>query len=566
MGVPGFFSWLLKCYKNKTLILNNINVCPDILYIDANCLFHPQCYKILENDINEHHIDILENKMVIRIIKYIDYLIDYVNPTNMVYVAVDGVAPLAKINQQRKRRYRTIDDFNIKDKIKEKYKIKYNNSWNNTVITPGTNFMEFLHIELYKHFKKSTRKIIYSSYHTVGEGEHKILQHIKKNKNLNKNIIIYGLDADLFFLAMASQINNIYLLREASQFTNDDDNNNSTITEVLRYISIDMIKNLCNKTIITTITRKQQLDIDKLNFCNDFIFICYLLGNDFLPHLPSLNIKNAGMDYILDAYSDVYIELKEQLIENNNKNINNDFLRKLLKILGDYESSYFIYELQNYKRYQQNKIFNPAGIKNADYKKELWELENMKLMTINDPIKLGWDCSDLWKFRYYEHYFQTIEYQNEMINIITEYYIQGLKWVTEYYFDSCIDWKWQLPYAHAPFVSDLAKFLETNNINNYKFTNISPITPYEQLLSVVPPSCINIIPKSYQKLMIDSNIIDMFPHTFELDMIDKDQYWQCIPIIPALDIQRILNETTKIKLLKNELNNNMICNEFTFNL
>ena len=91
--------------------------------------------------------------MIKRILSYIDYLIGYVNPTTEVNISVDGVAPMAKMNQQRKRRFRSIDDSAIRNEIKVKYKIQGGADWNNTVITPGTEFMERLHKAILAHIK-----------------------------------------------------------------------------------------------------------------------------------------------------------------------------------------------------------------------------------------------------------------------------------------------------------------------------------------------------------------------------------------------------------------------------
>ena len=68
MGVPGFFAWLLKKYKNNNIITTNIDDIIDILYIDANCLFHPQCFKVLNFYENTINIDKLEEKMIKRIL------------------------------------------------------------------------------------------------------------------------------------------------------------------------------------------------------------------------------------------------------------------------------------------------------------------------------------------------------------------------------------------------------------------------------------------------------------------------------------------------------------------
>lgn len=579
MGVPGFFSWLTKQYKENKLIIDQLPKKPNTLYIDANCLFHPQCFIILDGMSNENDRNILENKMMQRILNYIDYLIGYVDPQELVYIAVDGVAPLAKINQQRKRRYRSIQDNDIKNDIKKKHNLKVNNNWNNTVITPGTEFMEKLHIELSNHLKKKKIKIIYSSYHSFGEGEHKILQHIKNRKTSKKqSFVIYGLDADLFFLSMASQINNIYLLREDSQLNGVNRSVKELydlvedIAEDLKYVSIDVTKECYNDQIKNILKTKMdqrnmpEIDFSNNDFCNDFIFLCYLLGNDFLPHFPSIDIKKYGLDIILDCYTDIYIDYEENIIkvQNNNVDINNYIFIQLIKKISDYEYNFFTKILPGINRRKDNK----TCLLTDPYSKEVWELENMKNMIIDDPVKLGIGIEQEWKFRYYEHYFHTNEYQDETINEVCKCYLEGLKWVTLYYFQKCPDWRWQYVYNHAPFLSDMYRYINKNvDLNKIEFNNNEPINCCTQLLCVLPPSCNNILPKEYRNLIntIQSPIIDMFPEKIELDMLNKDAYWQCIPLLPTLDIDRILDATKSIKLSGEDKNRNKVLKEITFN-
>lgn len=582
MGVPGFFSWLIKQYKEGTIVIDNIPSKPRALYIDANCLFHPQCFKILEGMIDEKNIDKLENKMIQRILNYIDFLIGYTDPQELVYISVDGVAPLAKINQQRKRRFKTISDNLLKEKIKKKYGLKTNNVWSNTVITPGTDFMEKLHTQLLRHLNTKKRiKIIYSSYHTIGEGEHKILQHIKKY-NSSGPIVIYGLDADLFFLSMASQKNNIYLLRENTHFSGVSKNVNELydlvddVTEELKFVSIDTIKEKYNETIRDIILTK----LDKLNehktinvdidFCNDFVFLCYLLGNDFLPHFPSIDIKHYGLDYILDSYAETFIFFNKNLIniKKNNVKINVEIFCDLIRRLGEHETIYFTEMLPEIKHKLKHKQC-PKNISD-DYEKEMWNIENMKYYKIDDPVRLGIGGTEDWKFRYYEHYFNTIEHQNKVKNEVCYSYLEGLKWTTLYYFCDCPSWTWQYVYTHAPFISDLSQILTNIDINTIKFeSNASntPFTPCSQLLSVLPPFCKNLLPHSYRDLVcsINSQIIDLFPEVVEIDMINKDLYWQCVPKIPTVSIDRIMDAVKNLKLTDSEKIKNMVCDDFFIN-
>lgn len=215
MGVPGFFVWLMKHNTHNNIISNKLDNIQN-LYFDANCLFHPKCFDILKLHSGITDIDKLEELMIKRIIKYIQYIIDFVKPSDKIFIAVDGVAPIAKINQQRKRRYKSVIDKEYQDNLNKKYNINKNNVWSNIVITPGTKFMIKLDKELEK-FKQNNTKIIYSSYKECGEGEHKIIRYIKNSKlNNTSRHVIYGLDADLIFLAMSasSKENEIFLLRE----------------------------------------------------------------------------------------------------------------------------------------------------------------------------------------------------------------------------------------------------------------------------------------------------------------------------------------------------------------
>ena len=124
MGVPGFFLWLMKNYKkdkfifnksniqdteNESSILHEINSINYIL-IDANCLIHPVCYKVLADNPTITDNDVLEHKMISAIFEYLEKIISHVNPNKGIYLAIDGVAPVAKIKQQRSRRFKSLAD------------------------------------------------------------------------------------------------------------------------------------------------------------------------------------------------------------------------------------------------------------------------------------------------------------------------------------------------------------------------------------------------------------------------------------------------------------------------
>lgn len=588
MGVPAFFRKLKKKYPN--IICNNPDKPIKALYIDANCLFHPQCFKVL------HMYPYLKDKrklfklMSRRIIKYIDYLIRLTNPEELVYIAVDGVAPLAKINQQRMRRFGYVH--NYKQDIYKKYNIPHNESWSNIVITPGTKFMYELHKkikEYYQNFTKNNKdpkckfEIIYNSYMTPGEGEHKILQHIKlfTNPNEKRATVVYGLDADLIFLSMASQCPNMYLLREADQFKKVEDESKEdikSIEEELCFADIDCVKESINDEFNKyyhellkvehqelydekedLINEENILNVDehklKVDFTNDYIFICYFLGNDFLPHLPSIDIKIGGLETIYEAYMNIFQKLGENLITINRGkvNINHEFLLEFIFDLAFREENYFCDILpQHLKRQFRRRCFETEP-----YKREIWNIENLKNVRIDDSIQLGKGDINEWKYRYYHHYFQTEEHMKETVDDICQNYFEGLVWVAKYYFESCPAWRWQYRYTHAPFLSDLYEYLKRKNImKSFDVDNSKPINMYTQLVSVIPATYSYILPKKLQYLSCSnkSPIIDMYPSVYKLDMIYKTQLYKCIPIIPYLDLNRVILAVENIQLEKNEYN------------
>jgi hypothetical protein len=444
-----------------------------------------------------------------------------------VYLAIDGVAPMAKMKHQRIRRYKSIKEQEIKENIAKKHGVPYTRSWNNSAITPGTEFMRKLTKAIIKHIKsKETNiKYIFSSCNTPGEGEHKILQYIKVNDN-NKNRIIYGLDADLIYLALASMKDNIYLLREKSHF-NDNSNHEFNL------VNIDIMKKcICEELNYELVYCQQAI--------YDYIFLGFLLGNDFIPSLPSVNLLNMskslnGLEILMFYYSKIYEKTKEPLVvyKNNKVTINQTFLLQLFKNLADSEEEYF--KKSSYKK----KYMNCQS--NKPYDIEIFRLENL-IFKIDDPIELGKIDLNESKKRYYE-YFKIND------DVYFEYF-KTLQWIAYYYFDNCADWLHIYPYENAPFVSDIYNYLQNNTItysypvsnNNYK-----SIKPIEQLLIVLPVQSGYLLPIQYKQLM-DNELKVLYPKSFELEFILKKKFWQATPKIIEINYEKILNETSKIKL------------------
>ena len=564
MGVPGFFAYLWKRYKSKKFVFNKSIRFKDMhflvnhnsrLYLDTNCAIHPVCFKILSENEDFKDYDRLHKKMIEAVIDYINYLFEFTNPTDLFYISIDGVAPAAKLKQQRSRRFKSIKERKLMDSIKKKHGKEIKPFWTNSCISPGTKFMELLSERIIKYCKELKKEhpnleIIFSSSNTPSEGEHKILQHIRKTPTPNNgNTMIYGLDADLIFLALSTSSDNIYLLRESI----DMEGGNAT-DNILNYTSIDIMRECILLEFNSYFSEEkdgEKIKLDKLKVIDDFIFICYFLGNDFLPHIPSLDIRmyskdlKNGIDLIIEVYTDIFKETKEYIVnKDEGVKLNLPFIIKFVNKLAVYEKNFLIIK-------SKMKKYTRRCNSNDPYDKEVHKIQNLGFK-IKDPIKLGEGLEKEWKFRYYEHYFHSTFKQAEFIKEMCYQYFIGLYWVSHYYFDECISWSWYFPFEHAPLISDLAIHIKTFSEELVKFKMDKPLEQFEQLLLILPSESNFLLPKELRPLTTTkgSPLQHLYPSNYELDYLDKNKFWQTIPNLPMMNIDLVKKVRNTIKVNK----------------
>ena len=604
MGVPGFVAWLYNNHKNTNFIfkklfksINNDDsnaqriVEAHHLFIDANCLIHPIARKTYMNNLHllATNLDLLENKIINEIITYIKLLITQINPTSTIYIAIDGVAPMAKIKHQRMRRFKAIYDKKIIENLSKVHNKEYDREWNTSAITPGTVFMDNLTKYIISWIKTTNFNcnVIFSSPYTPGEGEHKILQYIRNsNIVLTDNIIIYGLDADLLFLSLSLNRSNIYLMRETSEM---ELNHKKTIDteDIFSYLSIDKLGDMIYNITMQHINKSEKT-YDKYRIINDFIFLCYFCGNDFIPNIPSLNIKPPnnkipnGINTIFESYATSMLELEsddiQYLITNTNTNkinINQPLFLNILRILSEDETTYYT-DLYNNRRY----IKRSTSTDLFDIDKHNFE-ENI-IGNFKDQIQLGNPNLRLidWKYNYYKHYYhihinKSITPDNSINSIIDEY-LKGLVWTNYYYFDKCKDYEWFFEHHHGPFISDIYSYLQQYPDRLTTFEELygqkavwyqNKIKPLHQLMLVLPLESSYLIPSSYRTLMFGYKLKKYFPNTItniKMDYLYKNKAWQNIPMINIIPPNKIIQLTSKI-ILNDENDRNKLYDDYIKN-
>jgi 5'-3' exoribonuclease 1 len=102
------FRWLTDQYPDIVYRQLEELVNVDYFYLDMNGIIHP-CTHGNNNDGGEVVV-LDETAMFKRIFCYVDRLYKLVQPSTILYLAVDGTAPRAKMNQQRARRFRSAKD------------------------------------------------------------------------------------------------------------------------------------------------------------------------------------------------------------------------------------------------------------------------------------------------------------------------------------------------------------------------------------------------------------------------------------------------------------------------
>ncbi|KEG02007.1 hypothetical protein YYE_02746 [Plasmodium vinckei vinckei] len=519
-GIPRMYKWLTSYYPTvrEELINDGEKKKVDIFYIDMNGVIH-HCTHANKDALPIYN----EHELFSNILHYLKNLFYLIKPQKLVYIGVDGVAPKAKMNQQRKRRFLSL--FKIHDNSNTP------NLFNPNCITTGTDFMYKINLTLNKWFKILKKKkvfnfdIIYSGSDVPGEGEHKILKYIRENcKNdsnfKNWNHCIYGLDADLIMLSLVTHLNNIFILRDKFKLTNDSMHNNivDTIEKVQYEFNVNNIYKLRSsiKTQIATYINKLKKEKNIIFSINrvidDIVFLSFLVGNDFLPHIPNIDINEGSMNEILNSYI-FYIYKYSNYITYKDK-VHIERLKIILKILSGQEFQYF----------------KKRGI-------------NENIPEFTDEQK--------YKSYYYLHKFGVSDPKE--IQQIVKKYIEGLFWNLHYYHFGCASWHWEYPYHYAPLCSDLLSFEKSD----FFFEKGKPYSAYTHLISVLPQKDKNLLPDAYKNVYAEDEVKSFFPDNVKIDPNGKKETWEYIVHLPFINcnmINKIVNEKSKkISRLKYKL-------------
>lgn len=564
MGIPSYFSYIIKNHSNIIRNLKHHKKHAETvfhgLYMDCNSIIYDAVHTIEKTDesyrpmtyedkssptatrteffTNSRHR--FEQSVIDAVVLHIRNYIHLISPTNVLYIAFDGVAPLAKMDQQRTRRYKTAFMSAISYENREyAFTNSSDNKWNTTAITPGTLFMEKLSKRIHSEFSSTNTtgmglanniNIIVSTSTEPGEGEHKMFTYMREHVKPSENIAVYGLDSDLIMLSIlhSTMSRNIFIFRETPQFSK------SILPTHLRNDTTEFLF-LDIRALTSSILYEMGSRDYNTQRIYDYILVSVLLGNDFLPHMVSLNLRGTGMELILQMYNEHIAKRQVYLVSADRKIIWKN-LKYFIGKLAELEHANIVNEFAHRAKMAKRKY--PENTP-----------EEREFVLLNTPLiyrgEEEYICptEEYWDTRYYRVCFPTLE----PVRVICVNYLEGMEWVFRYYSEGCPHWRWKYQHHYPPLLVDLYQAIPETDcslLTTIPYPN-RPFHPLVQLSYVTPPISQVLLPANIRE-WLRSKYADLFIpiHKTQFSWMFCKYFWEAHVLLPDISMD-VLGEWEK---------------------
>jgi len=576
MGIPGLFVKIIenRRYKDVHYGLKNGEVDCDSLYIDFNQIIY-KSYIVVSSQREGKTLEEFENILILEVVRYTIYLIcDVMKPKKLTYISIDGTCSRSKMIQQRSRRYKSYFIKIRKQREYQQQKIPMETEeWDqNANIAPGTIFMNKLNKKLLETMKKKQfqkhnphMQVILSDSTIPGEAEHKYLSWIKKGDDSDK-VYIYGKDADLIIIGIILHRRNVFIFRETDLESNAYLKNIYCNTTEFLIIHLDELKKGFCGDIHRSIHKNKLTMIQEKRFIDDYMFLTFMAGNDYVPSLYFMKMKKNGIELLISIYLNLKKENKgyEYLVDvdnlDKNGKINQMFLMDIWKVLSDKEETLMreqyqktIKELKGHfrpdeRRQEKEKDLSPMDI---------WKVRFDHLNVSNpdhplykeykkDFLKMNY-MDENWREQYYKEYLHIEKSESdygENMKMMIQNYIESLLFTMEYYYRDCPSWSWHYRYRVAPLPSDIYHYLKEESLNDIHFHLGQNYTPYQQLMLILPPQMNFILPKEVSQIMNEEEFgcIPYYPTEARLDVSVGVKTMYSDMILPEIDEEKLLEK------------------------
>ena len=531
MGIPFYFYVITRTHPG--ILLQHPPANPKALYLDFNGAIYQAVRKL-----GDAGAPVNDESVATETISYLDWLIGAVGGNlGEIGVCLDGVAPRAKMMQQRKRRFMGMFRSQMEKDAGLQAPSSMSNAWDTCAISPGTAFMDTMAKHLRSHAQGKPHLWV-SPADEPGEGEHKIFSRMARVGPS----LIYGLDADLIMLSLVSHIPKVYLMREPTQAGVPGVEAKST--SPFLYVNIDALR----VGILSSVRQHYQWPVtdealedayteEAKMWIESYIVLCFLLGNDFLPPLPALTLKSEGLETLLQAYGRILKAHPGEAVVRDGT-INYDIVGLLLEDLAK----------------EEDRRVHSACVENVERRSHAREPMDLiefypSVPQNRDPVAkaiAAGTCGPNWRLTYYMGLFDTRRANvPQVMRESTMAYLRGMTWIYNYYTQRPKDATWFYPYGYAPTIRDLVSTLQAEKTAieatpaNTKVDEF--VKPVVQLLSILPPTSMELLPLSVRAFMtsVDKGCMHFFPTRFKVHTFLKTRLWECHPKLPILDVEWI---------------------------
>lgn len=550
MGIPSYFRHLCQTYPQVIQPWENQQV--HNLYLDSNSIIYDSM-RLIEYNGNDNDF---EERLIQKICETIDDYLCEIRPTQTVYICFDGVAPVAKLDQQRDRRFKSSFMNHVAKQLGDDTQV-----WNQTAITPGTAFMEKLNHRIHAYYSRvdlpvllgiPTKQIMVSGSDIAGEGEHKIFAYIRetKDKHIRETTVIYGLDADLIVLSLNHlSYGNILLYRETPAFVQNfsDLEPNASYVLHIKKLSLAILSEMTGMTGESSAMARLRM--------YDYILLTFLLGNDFLPHFPGVCLRTRGMDILMGVYRELFgrgcsMNTRTLCVERNGLRIHWPTFRKFIEALAKREHQDWLDEYAIRAKWERMPVkmdtVNKEGVPIRVVVKDGMEQDQIKDAGMAQLLNLPVKQRELeyyirpemagWRKRYYEN---AVGIRKHDIKACCMNYLSGIEWVLKYYSQGCPDWRWSYHYAYPPLFEDLRVYTPGFEQEMIVYKKPDPVLPIVQLMYVLPKSSHALLPEEYQAKLRVHPYRTWYPEEVEFVWAFCRYFWECHALLPKIDIKML---------------------------
>ncbi|XP_033763186.1 5'-3' exoribonuclease 1-like isoform X1 [Pecten maximus] len=410
------------------------------------------------------------------------------------------------------------------------------------------------------------------------------IRHEKSKPNYDHNTrhCLYGLDADLMMLGLSSHEPHFSLLREEVKFGGKKDAKKPSTPEETTFhlLHLSLFREYLDFEF-SALKDKLPFEYDLERIIDDWILMGFLVGNDFIPHLPNLHINHDALPLIWSTYINVLPHCGGYLHSGGQLHLDRFeiFMTELAKFdFEKFEETFadlkwleskvdknpskkknHIKEISKLKQRKQDDnqfaaLVEESGVNmDEDFDEDVTGgdgLEFRHLADIKPPDSHGSTFDEEFRVHKRHYYMSKLEYKEFTDDVLMEQaqcYVRGIQWILYYYFDGVPSWSWYYPHHYAPYISDVKCFKDMD----IQFDRSQPFLPFQQLMAVLPSNSKELLPEAYWNLMLmdNSEIIDFYPADFQSDLNGKQQDWEAVVLIPFIDEKRLLTAMYKVEHL-----------------